>query len=199
VNPPPAALLFDLDGVLIDSYEVWFHLLNGAARVWGFPEIDAQLFAETWGQGIEADCERFYPGRSLEEVDAYYHGHFADHVEHLKVMDRVSAVFARLAERGLPSAVITNTPNPLASELVERAGARPDLVVGGTDVARSKPAPDMVLHAAAGLGVPAAAAWVVGDSEFDRQAARAAGCPFVGIGIDGDLRLEAVGELLGHL
>ena len=57
----------------------------------------------------------------------------------------------------------------------------------------------MVLHAAASLGVPVDRCWVVGDSDYDRLAARAAGATFVGIGIDGDLRLEGVDGLLAYL
>jgi len=107
----------------------------------------------------------------------------------------VPGVFGHLGRRGLASAVITNTPNPLATELVARAGGTPELVVGGTDVPRAKPEPDMVLHAAERLGVDVSRALVVGDSTFDRDAARAAGSPFAGLGIAGDITLSRLGEL----
>jgi HAD superfamily hydrolase (TIGR01509 family) len=195
----PAAVLFDLDGVLIDSYDVWFSVMNAAARHFGYPPVTAEAFRESWGQGMEADRETFFPRHEVEELAAWYDAHFADHLEHLVVSPGVPALFARLHARGLPSAVVTNTPNPLARELVVRAGARVDAVVGANDVARAKPAPDMVLHACALLGVEPARALLVGDSRFDRDAARGAGVRFAGLGIDGDLRLERLEQLEAHL
>lgn len=193
------AVLFDLDGVLIDSYQVWFALLNGARAHWNYPAISAEGFHAAWGQGLLADREGFFPRQSLEELEAFYHAHFKDHLVHLQTAPEVPAVFSDLARCGLPSAVITNTPNPLARELVERAGGTPDLVVGGTDVPRAKPAPDMVFYAADRLGVDVTRALVVGDSAFDRDAARAAGCRFAGLGIEGDITLQRLDELRAFL
>ncbi|MBW2245236.1 MAG: HAD family hydrolase [Deltaproteobacteria bacterium] len=198
-EPAVAAVLFDLDGVLIDSYQVWFSLLNGACSDWGYPAISAEVFDAAWGQGVQADRESLFPRQSVAELEAYYAAHFKDHWSRLETAPEVPAVFAHIAMRGLPTAVITNTPNPLASELVERAGAKPDLVVGGTDVPRAKPAPDMVLHAAERLGVDVARALVVGDSSFDRDAARAAGSRFAGLGIEGDITLKRLDELRAFL
>ena len=200
-RPPPAqAVLFDLDGVLVHSYEAWFHLLNAAASEWGYPGISRELFHECWGQGIEADQQRFYPGHELAEIEAWYHAHFMDHVDHLRVDAEVPAVFEALTTRGLGTAVITNTPNPLAGEVVAHAGGSPDTIVGGTDVALAKPAPDMVFEACSRLGVEPARAWVVGDSRFDEQAARAAGTRFAGVGgLEGDATLGGLLDLLRYL
>ncbi|MCP5060339.1 MAG: HAD family hydrolase [bacterium] len=198
-NARVAAVLFDLDGVLIDSYQVWFSLLNGASSDWGYPAISAGVFHACWGQGLQADRERFFPHQSIPEIEAYFEAHFKDHWARLETTPEVPAVFAHIAKRGLPTAVITNTPNPLASELVERAGAKPDLVVGGTDVARAKPAPDMVLYAAERLGVDVGQSLVVGDSAYDRDAARAAGSRFAGLGIEGDITLRQLDELRAFL
>ena len=56
-------------------------------------------------------------------------------------------------------------------------------------------APDLVLHACAKLGVAPREAWMVGDSRFDRGAANAAQVRFVGLGLDGDDRVEQLAEL----
>ena len=69
-------------------------------------------------------------------------------------------------------------------------------MVGGTDVARGKPAPDMVLEACRRLRVAPAEALVVGDSRYDRDAAAAAKVRFVGLRIAGDRRIERLGGLL---
>ena len=196
---PPAAVLFDLDGVLIDSYDVWFELMSAASRDLGYPPLDAAAFHDAWGQSVEADRTRFYPRHSVDELTSYYDAHFTDHLEHLTVADGVSAVFNHLAERTIPSAIVTNTPNPLAGTLVARARATPDVVIGSNDVPNAKPAPDMMLRACEVLGVEPEEAVVVGDSRFDAAAAKAAGGRFIGLGIDGDVRIERLGELLNVL
>jgi phosphoglycolate phosphatase/AHBA synthesis associated protein len=66
-------------------------------------------------------------------------------------------------------------------------------------VARSKPAPDLVLYALEKLGAAATEALRVGDSRYDEGAAGAAGVRFVGLGLDGDARIEQLSELLAHL
>ncbi len=198
-RPPDAAayeaILFDLDGVLIDSYEVWFQLINAAAAEYGIPAVARDTFRACWGQGIQADVRVFFKEQTVEELEAFYDDHFMDFVEHLKVDPEARAVFAWLEERGFPTAVITNTPAGLAGRILGEAGLAPTVLVGGTDVAESKPAPDMVLKSCALLGVPPGAALVVGDSAFDRDAARAAGSGFAGLGIEGDFVLGRLTDL----
>ena len=188
-------MLFDLDGVLVDSYEVWFHLLNQAARDFAAPAIPRDAFAACWGQGIAADVERFFPERSIPEVEAYYHAHFMAQATHLRVDPAAGEVVRALRGRGLAQALITNTPGPLADEIVAFAGLALDAIVGGTDVPRGKPAPDMVLEACRRLRVDPAAALVVGDSSYDRDAAAGAQVRFVGLRLDGDRRIETLAEL----
>ena len=191
------AVLFDLDGVLVDSYRVWFHLLNGAAEDLGYPPISPELFHSGWGQGIEADVEKIFHRHSIAEIETYYDDHFGDHLEHLGVVPEVPRVFETLRERAIRTAVITNTPAPVAWDMVKRAGGTPDLLVGGTDGPRPKPAPDMVLRACELLEIPAGEALVVGDSRYDREAARAAGACFAGLGIEGDVRIDRLVDVLG--
>jgi len=190
------AVLFDLDGVLVDSYRVWFHLLNGAAEDLGYSPVSPELFQSCWGQGIEADVEKLFNRHTVAEIETYYGDHFRDHLEHLGVVPEVPRVFETLRERSMRSAVITNTPAPVAWDMVNRAGGTPDLLVGGTDVPRPKPAPDMVLRACELLEIPAGETLVVGDSRYDREAARAAGTFFAGLGIDGDVRIDQLVEVL---
>ena len=192
----PKAVLFDLDGVLVESDEVWFRVLNGVAEELGYPPVTREMFLSGSGQGIEADVERWYPRHTVADIERSYAEHFPRHLDANEPMPGVAELFAGLACRGLPSAVVTNTPNPLATVVVERIGATPDHVVGGTDAPRSKPAPDIVYEACRRLGVAPEAAWLVGDSRFDEEAARAAGAHYVGFRRPGDSRIDALLELI---
>ncbi len=193
---PMRALLFDLDGVLVETYGVWHAVINAYARKRGYPEVSDEAMQAAWGQGVDADARTFFPGTSVAELEAFYNARFPDHLDDLSVMPGAARVTATIRAAGLPIAVVTNTPAPLARELLRRAGVEPDVLVGGTDVPRPKPAPDIVLRACELLGVPVSAAAVVGDSDFDRRAAGAAGARFIGFRCPGDDRVEELDELL---
>ena len=188
------AVLFDLDGVLVDSREVWFHLVNDAARSFGHPPLDRDAFARIWGQGVHEDARML--NRSVEEVEAFFDAHFMDHRSHLSVDPDARGVLESLRNAGVHSALITNTPSPLAREILACVDLELHVIVGGTDVSKPKPAPEMVECALRRLEVSAARAWVVGDSRYDRDAARAAGVRFAGLGLDGDVELTRLSELL---
>lgn len=193
------ALLFDLDGVLVETYSVWHAVINAVAAERGYPPVSDEAMAAAWGQGVDADARMFFPGTSAAELEVHYNTIFPDHLAGLTVMPDASRVTAKIRAAGVRTAVVTNTPAPLARELLRRAEVEPEVLVGGSDVPRPKPAPDIVLRACELLSVPPAGAAVVGDSEFDRRAAQAAGARFIGFRREGDARVEELAELPGLL
>ncbi len=186
------AVLFDMDGVLVDSFEAWFLLMSCAARDLGYPPITRTRFHDIWGQGVDLDVKLCFTRHSLTQVEAYYNRHFRDYAEHVRVNPRAGAVFDELRNRGCGIAVITNTPSPIAREVLRHASLEPDVLIGGTDVPQGKPAPDMVLKALEQLGASKADAILVGDSHFDREAAASAGVTFYDYNIQSDDRLDAI-------
>ncbi len=184
------AVLFDLDGVLVDTYEVWYFLLNDVARRLGYPPVDRDLYRASWGQGLEEDVRRFYPRHTVESIRAEYDRSYGDHLHRLRVMDGAEAALRSLA---LPKAVITNSPTSLARRALALARLEPcfDTVVGSDQVPNSKPAPDMVLEACRRLGVRPEDSLVVGDSRFDEAAARAAGADFTWFRSFAELRVPS--------
>jgi phosphoglycolate phosphatase/AHBA synthesis associated protein len=192
------AVLFDLDGVLIDSRDAWYHLLCAAARAFGHPVLHRDEFDESFGQGVEADAEQFFPGTAPQDLLGYFDAHFLDHAHHVLVSPDAVPVMNALGTRGIATAVVTNTATPLARETIRGAGLEPDAIVGTSEKVPEKPAPDMLRAACERLGVAPGEALMVGDTRFDREAARAAGVRFVGLGIDGDARIDALRDVI-HL
>jgi phosphoglycolate phosphatase/AHBA synthesis associated protein len=193
--PSLRGVLFDMDGVLIDSYEVWFHLLNGARESAGLTPVSRSRFHSSWGQGVAADRESFLADWTDDELARYYIDHFMDHREHLVVDPEGRRVLETVRSAGLGTAVITNTPGVLARRILVEAGMAAGAVVGDGDVREPKPAPEVVHRACGLLGMKAGEAVVVGDSRYDREAAARSGAFFVGLRIDGNRRIERLGDL----
>lgn len=193
------AVLFDLDGVLIDSYEAWFRLVNRARVAFGLDVVDRARFDRGWGQGVTQDVDDYFAGHTFEEVDGYFNARFMDEIEHVVVDPATCETLDRLRADGHPVAVVTNTRRPLAEAMLDalEIAGRIDGLCAAGDAAHDKPAPDLVLLACRQLGSTPGEALMVGDSHYDRDAARAAGVPFVGFRRSGDRRVESLSELPG--
>lgn len=192
------AVLFDLDGVLVKSEDAWFHVLEEAGRHFRGSPVTREEFAPTFGQGTAADAEVFRLGCTAEDLNRFYLEHFPTFTRHVWVNPEARGLLDTLAAMEVKAVVVTNTVTPLASQLLE-AGHLLDgfaAVVGADQVEHSKPAPDLLVRALGLLALEPAQALMVGDSRYDRGAAQAAGVPFVGLGIDGDWRIEQLGALV---
>ncbi len=180
-----AAIVFDLDGVLVDSEQVW-------------DSVRQQLVAERGGRWTP-DATTAMQGMSTPEWSAYLGtlgaagtpeelaravieamaGRYREHVPLLP--GAVEAVTA-LARRW-PLAVASSSPPELIEAVLAAAGVagRFRAVVSSEQVARGKPAPDVYLAAAAELGVPARDCVAVEDSANGLRSAAAAGMTVVAV------------------
>ena len=181
MTEPVRAVLFDLDGVLVDTYEAWYTLVQATARHFGAPDVSRSAFEATWGQSVEDDTRDLVPGPTVREVADHYGSHFHEHAGQVGVDREAHAVLTGLRTRGIRTACVTNSPTPVAREILHAAKLEPllDTIVGAGDVPHPKPAPDLLEAALRRLAVPPAAAVMVGDSRFDEQAAAAAGVRYV--------------------
>jgi phosphoglycolate phosphatase len=117
----------------------------------------------------------------------------------VKGEDGVAWTVRALARASVGTAVVTNSPAALARRILDLLGLADafDAVAGGDEVPRGKPDPDLLVLALDRLHCPASRAVLVGDTDLDLLAARAAGVAFVGYRLDGgDARIDRLPDLL---
>jgi len=192
------AVLFDMDGVLLESYEAWFRVVNEAARHFKKPDIDRQRFKAGWGQGVDADLREFFPGCTQEQIERFYIDHLLDFGEHVRADADARATLVALRDDGVLRGVVTNTHPFLARDMLAWTAliGLVDVTVGPGDGLRSKPEPDIIAHACEALGVSPARVILVGDSVFDEKAAKAAGVRFLGFRTPGKGSVQSLPDVL---
>lgn len=171
---------FDLDGVLVDSYEAWFVGVNDVAERLGFPPITAEAFEAGFGQGVAEDVRTFYPGADERVIMQEYDDLMPRNVEHMRLNPETIEGLTWLGAQGIHRTVVTNTQQSLCDRILDVHGIRPcvDDAIGVRPGLREKPAPDLITHALSTAGVATDAAWMVGDTDYDGDAAHAAGVRF---------------------
>lgn len=181
-----------MDGVLVDSFGIWLAVVNATARELGHPPISEADMRDAFGQGLEEDVRRFYPGATVAQVRASFARAMPEHLHEVRVDEEAADVLRELGRAGVRRAVVTNTQDDLAGAVLRAAGLDDlaDFVSALSPGVREKPAPDLVLRALTALGVAPGDAGMVGDTAFDARAAAAASVPFLHhrMGHDGSLR-----------
>jgi phosphoglycolate phosphatase len=186
------ALALDLDGTLVDTLGDFHAALNAMLEDLSLPAIARPSVVHMIGKGSEHLLRSVLAhvvaqGGLQADPEALYAaawGHYMRHYEaingrHAELYPGVLAGLQALHSQGWPLACVTNKPHAFARELLLRKGLAGFFVelAGGDSYACKKPHPQPLLETARKLGVGCAALLMVGDSENDAQAARAAGCP----------------------
>jgi HAD superfamily hydrolase (TIGR01509 family) len=186
--PRPQALVFDLDGTLVDTVETrivaWLRTFEeqgipaDRARVAKLIGSDgrrlARVVAEARGQAIDAE--------RAEAIDHRAGEIYSELNTDPKPLPGATDLIRALDERGLSWAIATSSrPEQVGASIRALNLLRRPRIIDGSQVANAKPAPDLLLAAAGELGVERPRCWYVGDAIWDMQAAGAAAMPAIGV------------------
>lgn len=181
------AVVFDMDGTILDTLEDMKRSVNAALAAEGFPPRTLDEVRHFVGNGNRRLVERAVPegteADAVERVFRGFHAHYRAYcMDHARVYPGIPALLARLRAAGIRTAVVSNKADYAVKILAERFfPGLLDAATGEKEGVRRKPAPDGVLAVLAALGVPPAEAVYVGDFEVDIETARNAGLPCLSV------------------
>ena len=179
------ALLFDLDGTLVDTIALLLGSMRHAFDSLGIPRPTDAAWTAGIGTPLRTQFRDFVSDeaiipRLVTAYRAYQHEH---HDQLTTAYEGIPALVARLEERGHPIGIVTSKADYLAERALTWVGliGHVDVVVGADSVARHKPHPEPVHVALTKLGAPHETAIFVGDSPHDVASGNAAGVRTVGV------------------
>ena len=177
------AIVFDLDGTLLDTLADLAASTNYALRSCGMPEHSIDDVRRFVGNGVRMLMTRAVPdGESnprFDEAFSVFRQHYMQHcLDTTCPYPGIMDALARLKERGMMLAIVSNKMQAATEELRQHFFSQYiDVAIGESAAIRKKPAPDTVNEALRLLGISHDEAIYVGDSDVDIDTARAAMMP----------------------
>jgi HAD superfamily hydrolase (TIGR01509 family) len=188
ILPIPAAVLFDLDGTLIDSVETRIAAWLDALEQAGLPTTHERLApligldGRRLAREIAAIAGRPIEDARAKEIDRRAGERYEDLNREPRPLPGVGRLIEVLEDRDITWAIATSSRKEQVGPSVEALGLpREPQIVDASHVTNAKPEPDLLLLAAKQLGVEPSHCWYVGDSTWDMVSAVAAGMIAVGV------------------
>ena len=192
------AIVFDMDGVLIDSFTAWFNRFNNTLKHFGFKQIGLNEFRNhIWAINFAETADKYFPGVKIDQIREYYLETFEMFVKDIRKIPNVESTLKSLKEKNLTLAVASNTQSNIVKKILERLNILQyfSVIIGGEMVKKGKPDPEILFVALNKLKMKPEEIFYVGDTIYDKQAAEKAKIKFIGYEIDGDERVDDLKEL----
>ncbi len=181
----PRAVLFDLDGTLLDSAPDMLATANQLRGRCGLSPMLLEQIRPHVSKGSRAMLAAAFPHLPTIQTEAmvpqFLETYLQELGKHGVLFADIESMLVALEEDGAKWGIVTNKPEYLAREIMPPLGweTRCAILIGGDTLAEKKPHPLPLLVAAERIGFEAGQCVYVGDDERDIQAARAAGMPSI--------------------
>jgi beta-phosphoglucomutase len=184
----PRAVVFDIDGTLVDNMALHAEAFGVFAERHGLPPLThedrARLDGRRNSEIFPILFNRDVPRDEWVAYETEKEGLYREISRgRLVPMTGLARLLARLTEEGIPTALATSAPEPNVVHTLHEIGlaGRFEIIVRGDQVGRGKPAPDVFIEAGRRLGIPPADCLVFEDAPVGVVAAQAAAMPVVAL------------------
>lgn len=176
------AVLFDLDGTLLDTLQDIADSVNSALEQLGFPQHETEAYKYFVGDGRDALAMRALPeahrdAATFNRLVAYISEEFSKRwANNTRPYPGIPEMLQAITDMGIKMAILSNKPHDSTEETVARLLPERhfELVVGATPSVPKKPDPTAALRIAKQLGIPPTEFLYLGDSDIDMKTATAA-------------------------
>lgn len=190
----PSAILFDMDGVLIDSLDSWFNALNQALKAFNKKEISKNEFINKyWGHDLRDNLKKM---KLDPNIGTFCNLIYSEHLNTIKIYNDTKVTLQKLHK--YVKAIITNTPKDCTKQILKKFNIETyfSLIITSDEVQKAKPDPEIIYKACEKLHISHKNVLLIGDTQSDVIAGKAAGCTVVGINIKSDYTIERLSELV---
>lgn len=182
------AVLFDMDGTLIDSFDGIVELFQESLVSLGVTSATEQAVREVIGFPLAECFSRFVPEAQVDAAVTYYRARYEVRMHDISPpFPGAVELLDALRAAGIGTGIVSNKRAAAVRAIIGGKGWPLSVIVAEGDGFASKPAPDMLHHAAGQLSLSREHVLYVGDSHLDAEAARAAGIDFAGV-LTGELK-----------
>lgn len=197
------AVIFDMDGTLLDTIDDIADSANQILKDEGYPEHPVSSYCQFVGNGARKLMERALPhehssnGRLIDRLlEKFRDVYKARQFNKTDLYDGIANMLEELKGRGIPMAILSNKPHSFVVEIAKHYFDESLFVsiAGQKENMEAKPAPEGAVLAARALNVPESGCLFVGDSSVDMQTAVNAGMTAVGV----SWGFRSVEELKAH-
>ena len=180
------AVIFDLDGTLLNTLTDLYNSVNHALRTFGFPERTIDEVRRFIGNGVKKLMERSTPEGTSEKVNEEclncFRAHYLQHMsDNTAPYEGVNELIGRLREKGIRTAVVSNKLHSAVVDLCKDYFEGIEEAIGVSVEAERKPNPVNVIKVLDTFGITADECIYVGDSEVDVQTAHNAEVKCIGV------------------
>jgi len=189
----PSAILFDMDGVLVDTLDAWWLSLNISLKAFNYVTISKEEFIEKyWGHDLYDNLKTM---NIPLEVGTYCNNVYGEHIDMIKIYPETKDTLQKFSK--YKKSIITNTPKNCTVQILKRFDIEKyfEFILTSDDVTMAKPDPEIVLKSCKMLNANPTEVVLVGDTESDVKAGKAAGCKVIGINVDADYTISNLSEL----
>jgi|SRR3989338_647988 len=193
------AVLFDMDGVIIDSFDASYKIFNELRKKYKLSIMSREEYRKSvWGGFFTDNVKKYLKTNDVADIETYHKKLILKYKNEVRLMPGAKAVLKAIKNKKIKIGLVTNTLRSQTLDALSYYKIKNyfDSIVTGSDAERVKPYPDPILKACQKLEVIPEETVYIGDTKFDYKAGKAAGCLVIGLNSDGDLVISKLSDLL---